>query len=85
MSEVGLTYPRLTAVLPRADLASVEQVVTLPKSLPAPIRAGEAVGKITYTCQGNPIGEVAITASESAEKLGFWGLWRRIWKGALGL
>ena len=85
VNEVGMTYPRFTAVLPKADMASVERAVTLPDALPAPIRAGEAVGKITYTCKGNPIGEVAITASESAEKLGFWGLWRRIWKGALGL
>ncbi len=83
--EVGLTYPRFTAVLPKADMTAVEHAVTLPESLPAPVRAGEAVGKIIYTCKGQSIGEVAITASETAERLGFWELWWRIWKGILGM
>lgn len=79
--EVGLMYPRFTAVLPKADISAVEHSVTLPESLPAPIRAGEAVGKISYTCKGNPIGEVSITASETAERIGFWELWWRVWQG----
>ena len=83
--EVRLTYPRFTAVLPKADLSAVDHTVTLPEALPAPIRAGEAVGKITYTCKGQPIGEVAITASETVEKLSFWELWWRMWKGMMGL
>ena len=85
VDEVGLTYPRFTAVLPRADMAAVEHAVTLPESLPAPVRAGEAVGKITYTCKGQNLGEVAITATESADKLGFWDIWCRLWKGMLGV
>ena len=85
VDEVGLAYPRFTAVLPRADMVAVEHTVTLPESLPAPIRVGEAVGKIAYTCKGQPIGEVAISATESAEKLGFWGIWWRIFKGAMGM
>ena len=85
VEEVGLTYPRFTAVLPRADMAAVEHAVTLPESLPAPIRAGEAVGKITYTCKGKALGEVAIIASESADKLGFWDIWFRLWRGMLGM
>ncbi len=85
VDEVGLTYPRFTAVLPRADMAAVEHTVTLPESLPAPIRAGEAVGKITYTCKGTSLGEVAITATEGADKLGFWDIWCRLWRGMLGM
>ena len=85
VDEVALAYPRFTAVLPRSDMAAVEHSVTLPRSLPAPIRAGEAVGKITYTCKGQTLGEVAISATESAEELGFWGIWWRIWKGMVGL
>lgn len=82
---VGIRYPRFTAVLPRADMAAVDPDVTIPESLPAPVRAGEAVGKIVYTCKGQPIGEVAVTASETVEKLGFWGLWSRIIHRALGI
>ena len=83
--EVGLSYPTLTAVLPKADISAVEHSVTLPEALPAPIRAGEAVGKITYTCKGQTIGEVAVTASETVERIGFGALWKRIFLGMLGI
>ena len=83
--EVGLSYPTFTAVLPKADIPAVEHSVTLPTSRSAPVRAGEAVGKISYTCKGQPIGEVAITATETAEKLTFLQLWYRIWKSLWGV
>lgn len=75
---VALTYPIFTAVLPKADLSSVELTVTCPEALPAPVRAGEAVGKVTFTCRGEPIGEIAVTAAETSEKLSFWSLWKRM-------
>ncbi len=75
---VALTYPAFTAVLPKADIASVEITVTLPPSCNAPIRAGEAVGKITYSCKGSTIGEIPITAAETSERIGFWRLWGRL-------
>ena len=81
----GLTYSRFTAVLPKSDLATVEHSVTLPESLPAPVRTGEAVGKITYTCKGQTIGEVAITAAETVERISFAELWKRIFSGMLGM
>jgi D-alanyl-D-alanine carboxypeptidase (penicillin-binding protein 5/6) len=82
--EVSLTHPRFTAVLPKADMGAVERTVTLPDAIPAPVRAGEAVGKITYTCKGISLGEVPITAAADVEKLGFWDIWRRIFWGMIG-
>lgn len=82
--EVGLSYPAFMAVLPKADIPAVEHSVTLPTSQPAPVRKGEAVGKISYTCKGQPIGEVAIIATETSEKLTFLQLWCRIWKSLWG-
>ena len=81
--EVTLTYPRFTAVLPKSDIPTVEHSVTLPDSIKAPVRAGEAVGKITYTCKGQLLGEVHITATETVERLSFWELWGRILKSLL--
>ena len=81
--EVGIAYPQFTAVLPKADLGAVEHTVTLPESVKAPVRAGEAVGRITYTCKGQPMGEVSITATETVEELGFFDLWVRMLKGLL--
>ncbi len=83
VDEVGLSYPQFTAVLPKADIKAVEHTVTLPESVKAPVRAGEAVGRITFTCKGQPMGEVSITATETVEELGFFDLWVRMLKGLL--
>ncbi len=77
---VPLQYPAFTAVLPKADAAAVELTVTLPEFVTVPIRAGEAVGKVTFTCRGSVIGEVAITAAETVERVDFVFLWKRIWQ-----
>ena len=76
----AISYPTFTAVLPKSDLNSVEHTVTLPESFKAPLRAGETVGKITYTCKGQPLGEIPITATETVERLSLWGLWWRMVK-----
>ena len=81
--EVSLSYPRFTAVLPKGDVSSVEHTVTLPDTLTAPVRRGEAVGKITYTCKGNPLGEVSVLSDETVEKITFGELWGRILKNML--
>ena len=81
--EVTLAYPRFTAVLPKSDISAVEHSVALPDSIKAPVRAGEAVGKITYTCKGQLLGAVHITATETVERLSFWELWGRILKSLL--
>ena len=83
--ETGLSYPPFTAVLPRADMAAVERTVTLPEFVAAPVRRGEMVGKVTYTCKGQTLGEVAVTASETVEKLEFPEIWVRMMRRALGL
>ena len=80
---VGLSYPSFSAVLPKADMAGVEFTVTLPERLTAPVRCGEAVGKITYTCKGERIGEVPILATETSEALDFFALWTRMLRGML--
>ena len=78
---VRTVYPSFTAVLPKADIASVTLTVTLPPSVCAPVRAGEAVGMIAVTCKGQTVGEVAVTAAETVEALSFWELWLRLWQG----
>ena len=81
----ALSYPKFTAVLPKADLSSVEHTVTLPESVKAPLRAGETVGKITYTCKGESLGEIPITAAQTVERLSFWELWLRMVKAWVGV
>ena len=77
-SEVALTYPAFTAVLPKGDVGRVEQRTVLPDTVSAPIRAGEAIGQMTYHCHGEQIGEVSISAADTVEPIGFWSLWKRM-------
>ncbi len=81
---VVLTYPAFTAVLPKGRVAAVRQSITLPISVPAPVRAGEAVGKVTYTAEGETIGEVAITATETSTAISYPALWWRILRRITG-
>ncbi len=78
---VGLQYPAFTAVLPRGDISAVEMTVTLPDALTAPVLAGEAVGKVTYTCRGKTVGEVAVLTAQDSPRVDFWWLWRKIFCG----
>lgn len=82
--EVGLSYPKFTAVLPKSDLGTVEHTVILPESVKAPVRAGETVGRIAYTCKGRALGEIPITATETAEELSLGALWWRLLRETLG-
>ncbi len=82
--EMTVEYPTFTAVLPKADIGSVEMSVHVPESVSAPIQAGEAVGKVSFSCRGESIGEVPITATETVERIRFWTLWRRMLQGFAG-
>ena len=78
-SYVSVVYPTFSCVLPKGDVASVESKTELPESVTAPIRAGEAVGKITLTCKGQEIGTVTVTAGETSERMSYGGvLWRML-------
>lgn len=75
---VPIGYPAFSCVLPKGDVASVEIKTEVPESVAAPILQGESVGKVTYTCKGKIVGESPITAAETSEKIGYWGLFRRM-------
>lgn len=77
-ARVGLAYPALSCVLPRADLSAVEVSADLPDSVAAPIREGEPVGTLRVVCRGETVGEVTVSATETVERIGFWGLLKRL-------
>ena len=77
-SHVGVRQDGFSAVLPKTDVPSVEVTVTLPESLSAPVLAGEAVGKVTYTARGKVIGEVSLLAADTSERVDLWWLLRNL-------
>ena len=80
---IEVTHGAYTCVLPKGSIASVEKHVELPSALTAPIRAGEDVGHVFFTCQDKEVGRIAIHARETSEKISFGSLFRRMLAGFL--
>lgn len=74
----GVRTECFSDVMPKNDAKRVQYVTELPKSLSAPVRKGDVVGKIIYQLDGKTIGEVSIVADESVEKISFGEILLRI-------
>lgn len=59
--------------LPKGDYARVKATMTSKQPLLAPIKAGQEVGKITFTLDGKTINQQTLVASSSIEEAGFFG------------
>ena len=55
----------------KSRLQGLEQTVTLPESVEAPVRQGDVLGPLTVTQNGETVLEVPIRAAETVEKLTF--------------
>ena len=73
-----LAYPSFSAVLPKGDIPTVKQTVSLPEELIAPVGAGDKVGSITFHSNGKPIGEISVIAAESVVKINFFQIFERM-------
>ncbi len=71
-------YGGFAKLLAKGSEKNVTAEIQLPDEIPAPVRAGDAVGKIVYRIGDEIIGEDTVTASETVEKISFWGLLGRI-------
>lgn len=76
--KINAQAPRFSSVLPKGGIGSVEKKLTLPEKIAAPVRAGESIGEIVYTCGGKEIGRTAVSAVQTSERIGFWGVFQRI-------
>lgn len=63
----------LYLTLPKGDYARVKATITSRQPLVAPIKAGQEVGKITFTLDGKIINEQTLVAGKSVEEAGFFG------------
>ena len=59
--------------LPKGDYAKVKASMTSQQPLIAPIKAGQVIGKITFTLDGKIINEQKLLAARSVEQAGFFG------------
>jgi D-alanyl-D-alanine carboxypeptidase (penicillin-binding protein 5/6) len=59
--------------LPKGDYARVKASMTSQQPLIAPIKAGQEIGKITFSLNGKIINEQKLVASKSVDSAGFFG------------
>ena len=55
-----------------------EYALALQKSVQAPVKAGDTLGELTVSINGKTVETVPILAAEDVERLGFFGLFRRL-------
>lgn len=64
-----ITQMGLTKTLPiETNINEIKSLIELNPQILAPISKGEVLGKITYTLNGNKIGEVSLIASKSIDE-----------------
>lgn len=61
-----------------ADLTGITKELYLKKSVKAPVKKGDKVGKVTYFLNGKEIGEIDVIASENVKKAGFFDYLHKI-------
>ncbi len=76
--DCGLMYGDYSRLMKKGSEKSVTYTLELPETVSAPVQAGDAIGKIVYRCGDEIIGEADITASETVDKISFWGLLARM-------
>ena len=59
--------------LPKGDYARVNASMTSQQPLIAPIKAGQTIGKITFSLDGRTINEQALVAAKTVNEAGFFG------------
>lgn len=75
---VSLRADPFAVVLPKESLSGVRVGITLKENLCAPLQEGEEIGKICYTVNGKTVGQTAVRAAETVEKITFPEIFRRI-------
>jgi D-alanyl-D-alanine carboxypeptidase (penicillin-binding protein 5/6) len=70
----------LTLSLPRGRYADLKVAMDVPKQLVAPVKKGQAIGKLRVSLDGKPLAERPLVALADVEEAGFFGrLWDEFW------
>ena len=80
VNEVALSaLPPVGVLVPTAGENTVDYVFSLPESVEAPVYAGQEIGKLQVTLNGEVVQELPVTAAESVEPITFLSALRWLW------
>lgn len=71
-------------VLEKRLLSGLEKTLELPELLDAPVEQGQEVGALVVRCEGEELCRIPVLASEGAERLGLWDLFRGVLQRVCG-
>ncbi|MBO5110019.1 MAG: D-alanyl-D-alanine carboxypeptidase [Clostridia bacterium] len=71
-------YATFELLVNKGDENKIQRTIQLKEDLAAPVSVGDVVGSIIYTCEGKEVGRCDILASDTVEKIDFWGLYQKI-------
>lgn len=75
---VKIEAEAFSCVLEKGKISKIQYKIELPESVPAPIKRGDKVGEIVFSCDGGEVGRTEILATEDIRKIGFFELWWRM-------
>lgn len=67
----------------KQDLTAVEKNTVFQENLQAPLKQGDSVGKVTYTLQGETIGQTELILTEDVEKKNWSDCMKELWEKLL--
>ena len=76
--DCGAIYGDYSRLMKKGSEKNVTYTLELPNTVAAPIAAGDVIGKIVYRCGDTVLDECDVTATESVDKISFWGLFARM-------
>lgn len=76
--DVSSEYSDFSCVLKKSDAKGVKSTLEYEKSVAAPIKTGDKLGRVVYKIGEREIGSCDILAAENIEKIGFWGIFVRM-------
>ena len=63
-------------LLPKEEAGTVTTTVDLPDEIPAPVKAGQALGHLTILVNGEKRSELPLVAGETVDRLSLWQVYR---------
>lgn len=80
---VMLMSQEFSSLISKGSADKVTKEISVPESVSAPIKVGEKIGEIVYKIDGKEIGRSAVYAKESIDRIGFGGLFLKLFNSFL--
>jgi D-alanyl-D-alanine carboxypeptidase (penicillin-binding protein 5/6) len=65
-------------VMDKGQISKIEYKINIPEAVKAPVKKGDKIGEIIFSCDGQEIGRSSIVATMDGEKIGFFDLFCRM-------